>query len=825
MTDPTNPAAEAAMVLLREHGPMHPGEWARRLVAEGHGYLADMEELVEYIGHPRLGYLADGRSVALDSLLAGRVLTHRLTDVEIASDILDAHPDLTPLLPFDDRDPAAGGLRILFRYLDDDVFDERGVDDPGWPTAAALLLGPDALAEFRAGDLVALTFVDGELRLSAAGAPPAPASDLIGALADLVPMDRPEPLDGIVWQLMADDRALFAVPTTPLGDLITNAGYVCDGDDIAVRGFDFAAHRGKEHLAAVAAAHHLTDDETEAVMSFMALIGTLERTPDDEREAAVDAVVASAGDRFAGLARPNAARAAFGEAYATLHAGTETLRLAAAVLRDRGPRRIAPTAHWLAGKAAELDGRTADAERHYERALAVDPNWDEALEALAGFASDRGDAVRAIGLLDRVEGADRESMYDLLQMFLPVDRPDLGRNDRCWCGSGRKYKACHLGKAEHPLEQRAGWLYQKAGSFAQGIAWRSLLLSLAQIRSAHDDHPFALYHALDDPLVADVALFECGAFERFVAERGVLLPADELLLAQQWLLTERSVHEVEAVRPGEGLTLRDVRTGDRLEVTERTASRQLRVGDFFCARVVPAGSTMQIFGGIEPIAPGQRGELIELLDSDATDPEDLVEFLSARFAPPRLVTADGHPMVACTAVFEVSDTAGIRRKLSRRFGAADKDRWTWTEDGSVLGALHLARDTEPWVLEVEAMNEPRFESLIDAVGAADPGARLREQTRTPAAELMAQAQDNGVLPAQPVDPEDPEIATALDEHIRGYEQQWLDEAIPALGGHTPRECAADPTRRDELARLLDSFPQQERPGAMSVRRLREALGL
>ncbi|MFC9768125.1 hypothetical protein ACFVJ2_40860, partial [Rhodococcus jostii] len=76
-----------------------------------------------------------------------------------------------------------------------------------------------------------------------------------------------------------------------------------------------------------------------------------------------------------------------------------------------------------------------------------------------------------------------------------------------------------------------------------------------------------------------------------------------------------------------------------------------------------------------------------------------------------------------------------------------------------------------------------------------------------------------------LDPEDPAIAAALDEHIRGYEQQWLDDSIPALGGHTPRECAADPTRRDDLIRLLDSFPQQERPGAMSVRRLREALGL
>jgi tetratricopeptide (TPR) repeat protein len=824
VTDPGDPTAEAAMTVLREHGPMHPDDWARRLVAEGHGYLADMEELTEYIDHPRLGYLADGRSAALDSLLAGRVLTHRLTDTEISSGILDAHPDLTPLLPFDDHDPAAGGLRTLFRDLDDDIFDERGVHDPDWPADAALLLEPDTLADFRAGDLVALAFVDGRLQLTAATAPPAAAPDLTGALAELVPMDRPEPLDDIVWQLMADDRDLFAAPTTPLGDLLTDAGYVCDGDVIAAAGFDFAAHRGKSHLATVTAAHHLTDDETDAVLAFLALIGAIEHTPDDERERAVDAVVANVFDRFAGLARPNAARAAFGEAYATRRAGTDTLRRAAAVLRDRGPRRIAPTAHWLAGKAAELDGRTTEAERHYERALSVDPNWDEALEALARFASDRGDAVRAIGLLDRVEGGYREPMYDLLQSFLPVDRPDLGRNDRCWCGSGRKYKACHLGKAEHPLEQRAGWLYQKAASFAQGIEWRPLLISLAQIRSAHDDDPFALYHALDDPLIADVVMFECGTFVRFVADRGDLLPADELLLAQQWLLAERSVHEVEVVRPGEGLTLRDVRTGDRLEVTERTASTQLRPGDFFCARVVPAGSTMQIFGGIEPIAPGQRGRLIELLDSD-TDPEELVEFLSARFAPPRLVTTDGHPMVACRAVFEVSDTTGIRRKLSRRFGAADADRWTWTDEGSVLGAANLDRDTDPWVLEVEAMNEPRFESLIEAVRAADPGARLREQTRTPAAELMAQAQEKGVRPVQPVDPEDPEIAAALDEHIRGYEQQWLDEEIPALGGHTPRQCAADPTRRDELTRLLDTFPQQERRGAMSAHRLREALGL
>ena len=26
------------------------------------------------------------------------------------------------------------------------------------------------------------------------------------------------------------------------------------------------------------------------------------------------------------------------------------------------------------------------------------------------------------------------------------ERPKIGRNDPCWCGSGKKYKKCHLGR-------------------------------------------------------------------------------------------------------------------------------------------------------------------------------------------------------------------------------------------------------------------------------------------------------------------------------------------------------------------------------------------
>lgn len=96
-----------------------------------------------------------------------------------------------------------------------------------------------------------------------------------------------------------------------------------------------------------------------------------------------------------------------------------------------------------------------------------------------------------------------------------------------------------------------------------------------------------------------------------------------------------SVHEVEEVRPGEGLTLRDLRTGDLHAIRERTASRQLHVGNPICARVVPAGDTWQIFGGIEPIAPAHRAPLLEMLDDETTDPADLVVILSERFVPVR----------------------------------------------------------------------------------------------------------------------------------------------------------------------------------------------
>jgi hypothetical protein len=299
---------------------------------------------------------------------------------------------------------------------------------------------------------------------------------------------------------------------------------------------------------------------------------------------------------------------------------------------------------WLRAKAHERLGELAEAERAYAAARELDPDWPPVLWDLARYASDRGDAERGLALLRRAGEPDDEFFVELLRAHQSGPRPDWGRNQRCWCGSGRKYKQCHLRRETLSLAQRAGWLYHKAGMFLHDGPWWEQVVRASIERLRYATGAQALRSAVFDPLIGDAVLFEGGVFAEFLATRGRLLPEDERLLAERWLLVSRSVHEVERVACGHGFTLRDVRTGERHQVSERHGGTGLRVGDLICARVVPDGEGMRILGGIEPVGLAQRDELIELLGADP-DPVELVAFLTRRFAPPKLGDTTGPPTI------------------------------------------------------------------------------------------------------------------------------------------------------------------------------------
>ena len=850
--------------LLRDRGPLSEDEIAEALQEQGFDLGAKPDRTLGRVLYaedlPFVVPLSDGRQASLDALLDGRTFTHRLSAAEVALGYVDVSADLKALSILVDspsyrRLTDGSAVTPVLRGFDDDMLAERGIPADAITVGEGWLLDQDRLQRMglAAGDLVGVTVRPDGCELSAldaAEATPEVTVGLTAMLAELGDGEAAEPTD-MVWLMCARDPALFTTPMLPLTELLTQADLVVDEGWVGPPGFDFPAWRAASRIASLREMHDLDEDEALAVLTMKALYDDVAGAVDAAlQEAAEDGVPveemlagAGSGDEPAPddagafdaealrtvldfLAEPAVASAVLVETVGAGVEGAAALGAFAESVEPSAPRRARPALRWLRGKALDRLGDAVAAEQAYESAIELD-DYPLALFDLARVASDRGDADRGLSLLRRAGAPPDDELVVLLEHFRPTERPDIARNAPCWCGSGRKYKVCHRNREQMPLAERAGWLYQKAGSYLAEGPWRGLLLDLAEIRSVHDDEPLALYTATQDPLVTDCALFEGGAFEAFLAERGELLPPDERLLGEQWLLAERSLWEVEEVTVGSGFRARDLRTGDRVDIRERMGSRSVSPGLLVCARFVPAGDTVQCFGGMEIVPLHMRDPLLKLLDSEP-EPAELVEFLTARFAPPELQNTEGDPLVFCEATLRSPDPAALAVALESTY-ERDKGEMLWREHVTTHGMdrVRATIELDGDQVKVETNSEARQDRVLDVLRGLQPGIELVRQSRVPAhdmQEAMSRAPAGAVSPSA-LDPDDPAVAEALEQFVQQHEQAWLDDHIPALSGLTPREAAADPTRRPDLIRLLDSLPPPAGPGQMDPARLRAALGL
>lgn len=810
------------------------------------GSVLDDDVLVPSLLMP----LDDGQHVLLPALLHGRTVTHRLSAQEFEHDYLEALPDLAGFWVLTEdatyrRLTDGSEIDECFGGIDDQRLADRGITIDR--RMAVWLLEPGTLARagVAAGDIVGVTVRSDGFELAPveiAGS----GEDLTTGLAVFADALEPVDLNELIWSACVSAPGLFGTPIPPLSDLLPEAGLTWQGEQIAPAGFDFDRWRADYRLADIAELHRLDPDRAQAVLAVtqlydgVAALVARARQYDDPADVLDDpSPVDLPGlplDQEAqrvvlgALAEPDVAEAVLTETLGPRADGAAALGLFAETMEPRAPRSARVALRWLRGKALERLGDALAAEAAFEEARSLDPGWEPLLMDLARYAGDRGDAERGLSLARQAGLPDDDRLVEVLLHFRPVDRSDLGRNEPCWCGSGRKYKVCHRGRETVRLAERAVWLYEKARTYLHDGPWRFDLLDLAEARSAYSEDPMAHFEALEDPLVQDAVLFEGGAFAAFLADRGVLLPEDERSLAEQWLLAERSVFEVEEVRPGLGFTARDVRTGDRLDVRERTASRQLQTGTYICARLVPAGGTVQCFGGLEPVPLHQRDVLLELLDSEP-DPRDLVEFLTARFAPPVLQNTEGEDLLHCEAVLRTTDPDALAGALDRTYERVDGGDPRWHETVTTYGTdrIRATLVLDDDALRVETNSDARMDRVLAALRDLQPDLELVEDVRRPLEDLPRPGGGRGAPSTgggTALDPAtDPEVLAMLEEVVRRHEAAWLDEQIPALSGVTPRQAAADPTRRPDLIRLIDSFPPATGPGQMDPQRLRAALGL
>ncbi|CAN5384029.1 hypothetical protein BH20ACT5_BH20ACT5_12560 [soil metagenome] len=489
------------------------------------------------------------------------------------------------------------------------------------------------------------------------------------------------------------------------------------------------------------------------------------------------------------------------------------------VVDGAGKTLAAAAPAWLLATLAERAGDTGEEQRWLDLALDRDPAHRESLWRAAENAGDRGDAVAAAELLHRSNPAvDDEELATYARFARRPTSSAVSRNAPCPCGSGRKHKLCCGQRIGHPLPERAHWLFAKLGRFLQRPPQRGILLEYAAVRTGAEPHIIeTTWAAMSDPVVADCAAFEGGLFDRFLAVRGPLLPADERELAQTWRETSRGLYEVVGTRPGMAIRLRDLASDREYDVRERTASRTLKPREMLLTRLLGTGDGLML--GVPLTVPrSQRPQLAAALADGST--EALLGWLRAAEQGPRLQNTEGHDLVMVSQRWQLSAPEAFDRLGAERLDEDDADERTLLRaDRTVVGSFR--RDGTD--VELSTNSHERAAELEALLLAADPDAELLDER----SETVEQSRRRPHVVPDPVELT-PEILAAMRERLMTFEREWVDSEIPALGDLTPREALKSPWSKRELEALLadmDVMAAQNPGMTMDPDRIRDLLGL
>jgi SEC-C motif len=453
-----------------------------------------------------------------------------------------------------------------------------------------------------------------------------------------------------------------------------------------------------------------------------------------------------------------------------------------------------------------------------------------------------------------------------------------GRNDPCPCGSGRKYKKCHGDPVKLAAERPAlahseiiagkrdllhnailkfatrhagpGWIHEAMDTYVD--EWYDEL-PRDEIQTML---PWALFHWPEDVSLLSMAeMLRESDSRRLDPDQRVMLDAEIAACFSIWEVIEST--------PGVGIRMKDRLTAVERFVSDTRMSQDVRALETILARVVDYDGVFT-FSGIfpSPLPPFPAETVVSEMKRSCRvrtrpvsleklrHPERQLELLDlwrSMFddapAMPTMTNTDGDPMsfVSDRYDFDARSKPGIVSALLNIPGAdtppvdGDVTEIVLTKPDST--ARRSARVTvvariefQSARMKVETNSIRRADAareLIEAALGALVRYRIREETSATA------AMNRDITPVResmaPDVASDPEMQEAMRQFRAQYMLDWLDESIPALGGLTPRQAAADKRSHKALDLLLRDLEYNEshlpEGDRSDVRLLRSMLGM
>jgi hypothetical protein len=223
--------------------------------------------------------------------------------------------------------------------------------------------------------------------------------------------------------------------------------------------------------------------------------------------------------------------------------------------------------------------------------------------------------------------------------------PKIGRNDPCPCGSGKKYKQCHL-----PIEEAAAAEQLRLRRSVDTLMPKIITAAQAQasaIPAAFDrfwdgkytpeqledlddlegrgGERFLTWFAFDFPLedgrtlvqqLAAGAAQPSGSAEDSADEQADVPDFNdtEAQLLRDWASVRLRPYLAQSVRKGQGIQVGDLLNERTYEVDDQAASRRVEPGEVLVAHLVPAGTRHYVAGAAAHLTEDTREKLREFAE-------------------------------------------------------------------------------------------------------------------------------------------------------------------------------------------------------------------